>query len=83
VLITHSLNSLTLLLCNTNSLSSWRKWSVIVAILTQKLQELFRVLSYERSKLWISSADLLQNRLEHLRVLLYNLSELLELRVIS
>lgn len=41
------------------------------------------MLSNESSQLWISSTDLLQDRLEHLGILLNNLSELLELWVVS
>jgi hypothetical protein len=41
------------------------------------------MLSDELGQLRISSTDLLQDRLEHLRVLLHDLSKLLELGVIS
>jgi hypothetical protein len=41
------------------------------------------MLSDKLGELWVSSTDLLQDGLQHLRVLLHDLSELLELRIIS
>jgi hypothetical protein len=41
------------------------------------------ILPDQCSKLWVPSADLLQDRFEHLRLLLHNLTQLLELRIIS
>ena len=34
-------------------------------------------------ELWVASAHLLEDRLEHLRLLLYYLSQLLELRIVA
>lgn len=41
------------------------------------------MLTNQSSQLWVTSSNLLQDRLEHLRILLDDLSQLLELRVIS
>ena len=41
------------------------------------------MLSDQLSQLWVSSANLLKDRLEHLRLLLDDLSELLELGIVS
>ena len=41
------------------------------------------MLTNQSSQLWVTSSNLLQDGLEHLRILLDDLSQLLELRVIS
>lgn len=81
---THSLNSITLLLRNTDAGSSWWKRRIIVTgVLAQQLQELFWVGADDGSQLWITSGNLLENRLKHCWLLLNHLAKLLELGVIS
>jgi hypothetical protein len=57
--MTYSFNSFTLFLSYADSLGSWWKRRVIIAILAQKLKELLWVLSNQLCQLWIASADLL------------------------
>jgi len=64
--------------------SSGRERSVLVAAgLAQQLQELVLVLRDELSQLRVARAELLQDRLQHLGLLLNDLAELLELGVRS
>lgn len=77
--ITHSFNSLSFLFRNANSLGPGRQRCVLVGILTEQLQELVRVLANQLRELWIPGAYLLQDWLEHARLCLNYLTQLLEL----
>lgn len=79
---TYTLDSIALLLSHRNSLSTRRQWSVVVAILTEQAEELLRVLGNQLSELGVAGTELLQDRLEHLGLLLDNLAKLLELCVV-
>lgn len=80
---THSLNGVPLLLGHGNSLSSRRQGGVVVSVLAEQAEELLGVLGNQLGQLWVASAELLQDRLQHLGLLLHNLAKLLELRVVS
>lgn len=80
---TYSLNGVPLLLGHGNSLSSWRQGGIVISVLAEQAEELLGVLSYQLGKLRVASAKLLQDRLEHLGLLLDNLAKLLELGVVS
>jgi hypothetical protein len=62
---------------------STRRQSLVIftKVLSEQLKELFRVLSNNLSNLGVASGNLLQDGLEHLGLLLYQLTELLEVRV--
>ena len=47
------------------------------------MKELLRIRRDHLSKLWVAGAKLLEDRFEHLRLLVYKLSQLLELRVVA
>lgn len=78
---THPLNSIALFFCDRDSLGAGGQGNVVVGAFAQKREELVGVGGNQLCKLGVASAKLLQNRLEHLRLLLDNLAELLELRV--
>jgi hypothetical protein len=80
---TYSLDSLALLLSDTNRLSSGRQGSILVSILSKQLKELLWMVGDHLRELGVSSSDLLQDRFKHLRLLLYDLSQLLELWVVA
>jgi hypothetical protein len=80
---TYPLNSSTFFLRDADSLSPWWERSIIVTILAQQLQELLRVLSDQLCQLWVTSAYLLEDGLEHLGLLLHDLTKLLELGIVT
>jgi hypothetical protein len=80
---TQTLDSLTLLLCNGNGLCTWGQRRIVVSILGKQLQELLRVGCDHLRQLGVALTDLLQNRFKHLGLLLYDLSQLLELWVVA
>jgi hypothetical protein len=59
VVSTYSLNSLALFFGDTDSLSSRRKWCIIISILAQELKELLGMLADQSSQLWVASSNLL------------------------
>jgi hypothetical protein len=71
---TQALNSLALFFGDRDLLGTWGKRRVVVRILCEQLQELLWVLCYHLRQLRVSCADLLEDRLKHLRLLLYHLS---------
>lgn len=80
---TYTLNGIPLLLRHGDSLrTGGERRIVVVALLAEQREELLRVLRDELRELRVARAELLQNGLEHLRLLLHHLAELLELRVI-
>lgn len=80
---THPLDSVALLLGHANSLSPRRQRHVIVGIFTEKLKELLWIRGNQLRQLRVARTELLENGLEHLRLLLDDLTQLLELRVVS
>lgn len=80
---TYTFNSITLLLSDGDCLCTWRKRGVVITILTQKTEELVGVLCDQLSKVRIASPKLLQNGLQHLRLLLNDLAKLLKLSIIA
>jgi hypothetical protein len=79
----YSLNGISLLLGDGNSLGARGERNIIVSIFTQQLKELVWVRGNQLRQLRVASAELLQDRLQHLRLLLNNLAELLKLGVVS
>ncbi len=79
---THPLDSVPFFLGNRNSLRAGGERSIVVGVLAKEAEELFGVLGDQLGKLRVASAQLLQDRLEHLGLLLDNLAELLELGVV-
>lgn len=77
---TYALDGISLLFCNTDSLCTW--WKHVITIFAQELQKLLFVLSNELCNLRVASSDLLENGLEHLRLLLNKLAQLLEVAVV-
>lgn len=80
---THSLNGIPLLLGHGNSLSTRRQGGVVITILAEQAEKLVGVLGNQVGELGVASTQLLQNRLQHLRLLLDNLTKLLKLWVVS
>lgn len=78
---THPLNRRSLILRDADLLRPRRQRRIPLRILRQQLQELLRVLADQRRQLRIARPDLLQDRLQHARLRLDNLAQLLELRV--
>lgn len=62
---------------------AWRELALIAEVLRQQLQKLLLVLADELRQLRVARANLLKDRLQHLRLLLHQLTQLLEVRVIS
>lgn len=80
---TYPLNSVALLLGDGNSLCTRRQGRVVVGILAQKLEELVGVRGNQLGQLRVAGTELLQDGLEHLRLLLHHLAQLLELGVVA
>lgn len=78
---TYALNSISLIFRNTDRLCTRRKH--VFTVFTQQLEKLFFVLANELRDLRVTSGDLLKNGLEHLRLLLNKLTQLLEMRVVT
>lgn len=76
---THSLDSLALLHGHTNGLSSRRQGGIVIGVLAQQVEKLVGVCRNQLCQLRVASTELLQDRLQHLRLLLNNLAELLKL----
>jgi hypothetical protein len=66
-------------------LRAWGELALLVLtkILAQQLQELLGVLTNHRGDLGVACGDLLQDGLEHVRLLLDELAELLEVGVVA
>lgn len=79
----YPLDRFTLFLGDADGLSTWWQRRVLVSILSEQLKELLRMLSNQLGQLWVASTDLLKDWLKHLRLLLYNLSQLLELWIVT
>jgi hypothetical protein len=80
---TYPLNGVPLLLSHGNGLSTRGQGGVIVSILAKQAEELLGVLGDQLGKLGVASTQLLQDGLQHLGLLLDNLTQLLELGVVS
>lgn len=78
---TYSFNSFSLLLGHTDSLSAGGQSGIVVSIFAKQVQELIRVCTNQLSQLRVAGTELLQDWLQHLRLLLNDLTELLELGV--
>jgi hypothetical protein len=78
---THPLDRSPLILRDANLLCSRRQRRIPLRILRQQLQKLLWILADQRRQLRVARPDLLQNRLQHARLRLHNLAQLLELRV--
>ena len=81
--LTYPLDSLPLLLSNTDLLGAGRQRNILIGVLGQQLHELLWVLGNHLGELRVASSNLLENGLEHLRLLLNDLAQLLELRVVA
>lgn len=80
---TYSLNSLSFFVGNCNLIRAGRQWpTLVIRILTKQLQESLGVLADQCCKLWIPNADLLQDWLKHLWLLLNDLTQLLKLGIV-
>ena len=77
--MTYPLDSLPLLLSNTDLLGAGRQRNILIGVLGQQLHELLWVLGNHLGELRVASSNLLENGLEHLRLLLNDLAQLLEL----
>ena len=80
---TYPLDGVTLLFRHRDGLGTGGQGNVIFAVLSQKREELVRVITDELSQLGVSGAKLLEDGLQHLGLLLDNLPQLLELSVVS
>lgn len=79
-----ALNGVAFLLGDGNLVGSgWERCVVISGHLTEKAEELFGVLRDELGELGVAGAQLGENGFEHLRLLLDNLAQLLELGVVT
>lgn len=79
---THPLDSIALFLRHRDSLRARRQGNIVVCILAEQLQELVGIGRNQLGQLGVSGTKLLQDGLEHLRLLLNNLAELLKLGVV-
>lgn len=79
----YPINRVPFLLCDKHLLSSRRSRCITFGFLAQQLQELIRMILDHLSKLRVPGANLLEDRLQHLRLSLDDLAELLELRIIA
>ena len=66
-----------------DSLGTRGKRRVLVGVLRKQLQKLLWVVCNQLGQLWVASSDLLQNGFKHLWLLLYDLSQLLELWIVT
>lgn len=80
---TYPVDGFSFFFCDKYLLGSGRSRCIIIGLFAQELQELFRMFLNQLGKLRVTGADLLKDRLQHLRLSLDNLAKLLELRVIS
>lgn len=80
---THAFNGISLLFRDVNLSRTRGQRLVIIRFLTQELQELFLILTNELRDLGVSSGDLLKDGLEHLWLLLDQLTKLLEVGIIA
>src|SRR3569833_1162964 len=80
---TYPLNGIALLLGHRASLGARGQRSVVIGVLAKEAEELLRVLGDQLRQLRVASTKLLQDRLQHLGLLLHTLAELLELGVMS
>lgn len=78
----YSLNGIALVLCDGNGLCARRQGHVVVGALSEQLKELVGVRGNELRQLGVPGAELLKYGLQHLRLLLDNLAQLLELGVV-
>ena len=76
--MTYPLDSLPLLLSNTDLLGAGRQRNILIGVLGQQLHELLWVLGNHLGELRVASSNLLENGLEHLRLLLNDLAQLLD-----
>jgi hypothetical protein len=81
--MTYTFDGLTLLHRNTDFLGARRKCHIVSRILSKKLHELLGILRDDLRKLWVASCYLLEDGLKHLRLLLNNVSQLLELGIVA
>lgn len=79
---TNPLNSVPLLFGHGYGLGGGRQRHVIVCRFTKKLEKLIRIRGDELRQTGVPGAQLLENGLKHLRLLLNDLAELLELRIV-
>lgn len=78
------LNRVALLLRYRDLVNARGQWRIVVtAALAQQTEKLVRILRDELSKLRIPCAELRKDGLEHARLLLYHLPQLLELGVVA
>jgi len=83
---TYPLNSRSLLLRDADGVRARRQRRAVLALapaLAEQLDELIRVLLDQRCELRVPGRDLLHERLEHLRLRLHHLPQLLELLVVA
>lgn len=79
----YPLDSIALLLGDRNSLGTRGQRNIVIGIFAKELEELIGIRGNELSQLRVAGTKLLEDGLEHLRLLLDNLAELLELGVMS
>jgi len=79
---TYPLDGIPLLLRDGDGLSTRWQRGIVVGVLAQKAEELIRVLRDQLGKLRVARTNLLEDGLQHLRLLLHDLAELLELGVV-
>lgn len=77
----YTFNGVSLLLGNVDLVGAWGKSAL--PFLTQKLQELLLVLSNQLGNLRVTRSDLLKDRLQHLGLLLDQLTKLLKVGVVT
>ena len=80
--VTYTLDGISFFFGDGNRLGTRRERGVIVNIFAEQVQELARVVGNQLGKLGVALTELLQDGLQHLGLLLYHLSELLELSII-
>lgn len=77
----YSLNGIALFFGHRNGLGTRRQRHVVFGVLAKQAQESIRVGSNELGQLRVTGTKLLQDGFEHLRLLLHDLAQLLELGV--
>ena len=82
-ILTYALDGLALLLGDVDGVRTRGQGSIFICVLHEQLHELLGMLLNQLRQLGVTGVDLLQDGLEHLRLLLHDRSQLLELRIVT
>lgn len=80
---TYTFDSIALFFGDSDRLRTRGKRGVVIAILAKETEELVGILSNQLGKMRVASPKLLQNWLQHMRLLLNDLTQLLKLSIVA